>query len=54
METAQYAANKERVLMWCKERLAEKDTFQDIIWSDECSIQLDCRGRLFQKEAPTM
>ena len=40
------AANKEKRLIWCNERLAEKDTFHDVIWSDECSIQLDQHVRL--------
>ena len=40
------AVNKEQRLTWCKERIAEKDTFQNVIWSDECSVQLDHHGRL--------
>ena len=44
------AVNKEQWLTWRKERIAE-DTFQDVIWSGECSVQLDYHGRLcFRKK----
>ena len=45
------AASRERHLTRCKERVTEKDTFQDVIWSDECSVQFDNHGRLcFRKK----
>ena len=33
--------NKQNRLEWCQERIDEKDEFKDVIWSDECSVQLD-------------
>lgn len=39
-------ANREKRLTWCKESLARKDTFQNVLWTDECSVQLDHHGRL--------
>ena len=38
--------NKQNRLAWCQERIDEKDNFKDVIWSDECSVQLDHHGRL--------
>ena len=39
-------AKKQNRLAWCQERIDEKDDFKDVIWSDECSVQLDHHGRL--------
>ena len=38
--------NKQKRLAWCLDRIAAQDTFDNIIFSDECSIQLDSHGRL--------
>ena len=34
-------ANREKRLTWCQEMIESKDTFDNVIWSDECSVQLD-------------
>ena len=39
-------ANKEKRVAWCREKIQEKDTFDIVIWTDECSVQLDHHGRL--------
>ena len=39
-------ANKQKRLEWCQERIKEKDNFENVLWSDECSVQLDHHGRL--------
>lgn len=39
-------ANQAKRLLWCEERLKEKDQFQDVIFTDECFVQQDCHGRL--------
>lgn len=39
-------ANKSKRLLWCKERLEEKEQFEDVVWTDECSVQQDSHGRL--------
>ena len=31
---------------WCRDRLADNDTFDNIIFTDKCSVQLDNHGRL--------
>ena len=31
-------ANREKRLAWCFERIQEKDTFDNVIWTDECSV----------------
>ena len=33
-------------LVWCKEQQRVKEDFSDVIFSDECSIQLEHHGRL--------
>ena len=38
--------NKEKRLAWCRSRLEEGDQFDNVLWSDECSVQLDHHGRL--------
>ena len=44
-------ANKKKRLDWCKQRLEENDQFGDVIFTDECSVQLDSHGRLcFRKK----
>ena len=37
--------NKEKQLAWCKKSLEDGDQFDDVLWSDECSIQQDHHGR---------
>ena len=39
-------ANREKRLEWCQETITNKETFDNIIWTDECSVQLDHHGRL--------
>ena len=39
-------ANKEKRLEWCQRMLECKETFDDVIFSDESSVQLDHHGRL--------
>lgn len=38
-------ANKVKRLAWAQECLANNDTFDDVIWSDETSVQLECHRR---------
>ena len=41
----------EKRLAFCQEMIASKDTFDDVIFTDECSVQLDRHGKLcFRKE----
>ena len=39
-------ANKEKHLVWCKERLEDDESFEDVVFSDECSVEQDSHGRL--------
>ena len=38
--------NKEKRLVWCKERLEDDESFEDVVFSDECSVEQDSHGRL--------
>ena len=38
--------NKRKRVAWCEEEIKSKDDFADIIFSDECTIQLEQHGRL--------
>ena len=38
-------ANREKRLAWCQEMIKNKETFDNVIWTDECSVQLDHHGR---------
>ena len=43
--------NKIKRLNWCKESEEKGDQFDNVIWTDECSVQLDSHGRLcFRKK----
>ena len=45
------SANKEKRLDWCKQMISDKEEFENVIWSDESSVQLDHHGRLcFRKK----
>ena len=37
--------NRVKRLEWCVQQIQEKDDFEDVIWSDETSIQLDSHHR---------
>ncbi len=37
--------NKEKRLAWATKCIAENDAFDDVIWSDETSVQLECHRR---------
>ena len=39
-------ANKQKRLDWCQQMLNDKETFDNVIFSDESSVQLDHHGRL--------
>ena len=42
--------NKDKNLAWCKEQKAD-ETFDNVIWSDECSVQLEAHSlRCYRKE----
>lgn len=44
-------ANKLKRKKWCQEQIKNKERFDDVIFTDECSVQLDHHGRLcFRKE----
>lgn len=36
----------EKSLLWCQEQLANKEEFDNVIWTDECSVQIDAHGHL--------
>ena len=38
--------NKLKRVVWCKEQLRAKEDFSNVIFSDECTIQLEHHGRL--------
>ena len=43
--------NKEKRLMWCQVVKADKDKFFDVIWTDECSVELQRHSlRCFRKK----
>ena len=45
------AVNMEKKLSWCKQQISAKETFDNVIFTDECSVQLDNHGRLcFRKK----
>ena len=31
---------------WCKMQIKQKEQFDDVIFTDECTVQLDHHGRL--------
>ena len=39
-------ANKQKRVDWCRDRLAEHETFDNAIFTDECTVQLDNHSRL--------
>ena len=39
-------ANKQKRLAWCMDMIGTQEDFHNVIFSDECSIQLDSHGRL--------
>ena len=44
-------ANKAKRVAWCKKQLENCEQFEDVIFSDECTVQLDHHGRLcFRKQ----
>lgn len=38
-------ANKEKRLAWCQEYSGRKDDFENVIWSDECTVQIDTKRK---------
>ena len=43
--------NKQKRKEWCQRQLDRKETFDDVIFKDQCSVQLEQHGRLrFRKE----
>ena len=38
--------NKEKRLKFCRDVLAAEDTFDDVVFTDECSIEMDCHARI--------
>ena len=38
--------NMEKRLSWCQDKIASNETFQNVIFTDECTVQLDRHGRL--------
>ena len=37
--------NKEKRLDWCRKMLRDKESFYDVIWTDESSVMLDPYSR---------
>ena len=44
-------ANKEKRLEWARAHI--QDNFEDVVWTDETSVQLECHKRLLQEERRT-
>ena len=45
--------NKAKRLDWCNKRMEEKEAFDDVIFTDESIVQLECyRQKYFQKKPP--
>ena len=38
-------ANKEKRLKWCEDQITQQEQFDDVIFTDECSVQLDFHRR---------
>ena len=44
-------ANKEKRKIWCKIQLDNKEKFENVVFTDECTVQLDHHGHLcFRKQ----
>ena len=44
-------ANEEKRKTWCQAQINNQERFEDVILTDECTVQLDSHGRLcFRKE----
>ena len=44
-------ANKEKRLNWANEQIANSEQFQDVIFSDECSVEIDSHSKIcFRKK----
>jgi len=44
-------ANKIKRKQWCQQQINNNEEFEDVIFTDECTVQLDHHGRLcFRKE----
>ena len=44
-------ANKEKKRRWCKIQFDNKERFENVVFTDECTVQLDHHGRLcFRKQ----
>ena len=41
---------KEKRVLWCHECLRKRDKFDNVIWTDECSVQLDSHACLCLKK----
>ena len=41
-----FKVNKRKQLMWCKEQLRSKEEFSDVIFTDECTVQLEQYSRI--------
>ena len=39
-------ANKKLWKLWCEQMIANKETFKDVIFSDECTVQFDSNSKL--------
>ena len=39
-------ANKAKRVVWCQQQLDNKEQFEDVVFTDECTVQLDHHGRL--------
>ena len=39
-------ANMEKRLEWCREMISTNENFDNVVFTDECSVQLDSHGRL--------
>lgn len=41
-----FQLNKKKRLLWCKEQIRVKEKFTDVVFTDECTVQLENHSRL--------
>ena len=43
-------SNKQKRLDWCKKRIEEKELIDNVIFTDESTVQLECHQKMLSKE----
>ena len=39
-------ANREKRLAFAQKCISDNDQFEDVIWTDECNVQMECNGKI--------